>query len=389
MPPRRPGRASTRARPTSSARAPASRSSTATPRSTRAIPRQPSPCRWHMRATGTRAARTSAKAHRSVKDPVCGMDVDPDTAAGSFDFEGQTYSFCSKGCLEKFRADPARYLSRRSRGHDPRARGGDAPERDALHLPDAPGDRPGGPGELPEVRHGARAARPHGRRRAEPRTHRHDPSVLGLRRPDRPAARARDGGDGARSAAVLRAGAPLGPARTRDPRRPLGREAVLRARLGLARLPQPQHVHPDRDRDRDGVPLQRRRDALPGPHPALLPRPRGDGAGVLRGGRGDHHPGAPRPGARTPCAEPDQSAPSRPSSASRPRRPGGSARAATRRTCRSSTCTSAIASASAPGRRSPSTAPSSKARAPSTSRWSPGSPSPSRKGPGTSSSAAP
>ncbi len=51
-----------------------------------------------------------AKAQTTVKDPVCGMDVDPSKAAGSFEFQGQTYSFCSKGCLEKFRADPARYL---------------------------------------------------------------------------------------------------------------------------------------------------------------------------------------------------------------------------------------------------------------------------------------
>ncbi|WP_406695867.1 heavy metal translocating P-type ATPase [Singulisphaera sp. Ch08] len=52
-----------------------------------------------------------AKSDRTVEDPVCGMDVDPDRAAGSFDFEGQTYFFCSKGCLKKFRADPARVLS--------------------------------------------------------------------------------------------------------------------------------------------------------------------------------------------------------------------------------------------------------------------------------------
>jgi Cu+-exporting ATPase len=49
------------------------------------------------------------EAHPSVKDPVCGMDVEPAAAAGSFDFQGQSYFFCSKGCLEKFRADPARY----------------------------------------------------------------------------------------------------------------------------------------------------------------------------------------------------------------------------------------------------------------------------------------
>jgi Cu+-exporting ATPase len=44
------------------------------------------------------------------KDPVCGMTVDPATVAGSQTHEGHTYFFCSRGCLEKFRADPARYL---------------------------------------------------------------------------------------------------------------------------------------------------------------------------------------------------------------------------------------------------------------------------------------
>jgi len=47
----------------------------------------------------------------AVKDPVCGMDVDPTSAAGSFEHEGETYHFCSKGCLAKFRAEPAKYLS--------------------------------------------------------------------------------------------------------------------------------------------------------------------------------------------------------------------------------------------------------------------------------------
>ena len=43
-------------------------------------------------------------------DPVCGMTVDPRTAAGSHAHGGRTYWFCSTGCLERFRADPARYL---------------------------------------------------------------------------------------------------------------------------------------------------------------------------------------------------------------------------------------------------------------------------------------
>ena len=45
------------------------------------------------------------------RDPVCGMTVQPATAAGSHTHEQKTYYFCCLGCLDKFRADPARYLS--------------------------------------------------------------------------------------------------------------------------------------------------------------------------------------------------------------------------------------------------------------------------------------
>ena len=46
-----------------------------------------------------------------VADPVCGMMVDPDRAAGRVDHNGKTYFFCSKGCVAKFTADPQKYLS--------------------------------------------------------------------------------------------------------------------------------------------------------------------------------------------------------------------------------------------------------------------------------------
>ena len=46
-----------------------------------------------------------------VKDPVCGMDVTPATAAGSFLYKDRTYYFCSKGCLARFQADPLKYLA--------------------------------------------------------------------------------------------------------------------------------------------------------------------------------------------------------------------------------------------------------------------------------------
>lgn len=43
-------------------------------------------------------------------DPVCGMSVSPETAAGKYDFEGETYYFCSTGCLNKFGQNPRGFL---------------------------------------------------------------------------------------------------------------------------------------------------------------------------------------------------------------------------------------------------------------------------------------
>lgn len=46
----------------------------------------------------------------AVKDPVCGMTVDPATARHSFAHQGTTYYFCSEKCRSKFVVDPASYL---------------------------------------------------------------------------------------------------------------------------------------------------------------------------------------------------------------------------------------------------------------------------------------
>lgn len=46
-----------------------------------------------------------------VIDPICGMTVNPESAAGSFEFEGKQYYFCSRHCLEKFRANPQSFLN--------------------------------------------------------------------------------------------------------------------------------------------------------------------------------------------------------------------------------------------------------------------------------------
>ena len=44
-----------------------------------------------------------------VKDPVCGMEIDPKTAAAKTEYNGQTYYFCSPGCKATFYKNPAKY----------------------------------------------------------------------------------------------------------------------------------------------------------------------------------------------------------------------------------------------------------------------------------------
>ncbi len=53
----------------------------------------------------------AAFARTGVRDPVCGMTVDPAKAAGMAVHEGKTYYFCCRGCAEKFQADPTKYLA--------------------------------------------------------------------------------------------------------------------------------------------------------------------------------------------------------------------------------------------------------------------------------------
>ena len=47
-------------------------------------------------------------------DPVCGMTVDPATAAGSYDYQGTSYYFCNPSCLTRFKADPESFLQPRA-----------------------------------------------------------------------------------------------------------------------------------------------------------------------------------------------------------------------------------------------------------------------------------
>ncbi len=44
-----------------------------------------------------------------AKDPICGMNVDESKAAGTADYKGKTYYFCSAGCKAKFEKEPEKY----------------------------------------------------------------------------------------------------------------------------------------------------------------------------------------------------------------------------------------------------------------------------------------
>ena len=56
------------------------------------------------------ASNMGDSAANVAKDPVCGMSVDPATAAATREYGGVTYYFCNPGCADKFAQNPAAYL---------------------------------------------------------------------------------------------------------------------------------------------------------------------------------------------------------------------------------------------------------------------------------------
>ena len=79
-----------------------------------------------------------------VVDPVCGMTIDPATAAGKSEYRGETIYFCHLGCKAKFDADPEKYVA-----HEKHRRGGGATPgpKGAVYVcpmdPEVRSDRPG------------------------------------------------------------------------------------------------------------------------------------------------------------------------------------------------------------------------------------------------------
>ena len=46
-----------------------------------------------------------------MTDPVCGMEITPNAAVGSCEYQGRQYYFCAESCLEQFRANPGQFLA--------------------------------------------------------------------------------------------------------------------------------------------------------------------------------------------------------------------------------------------------------------------------------------
>jgi len=71
-------------------------------------------CGAHMVHGGHKGHGSEAQGHNpqqsSAKDLVCGMDVASGEGYSKM-YEGRAYRFCSRKCLDKFDAEPQRYLS--------------------------------------------------------------------------------------------------------------------------------------------------------------------------------------------------------------------------------------------------------------------------------------
>lgn len=81
----------------------------------------------------------------TVKDPVCGMAVDPAATPHHAEHRGRQHHFCSVGCLAKFRAEPDRYTHKQTETVPPAA----APAGTIYTCPMHPEIRQEGPGSCP------------------------------------------------------------------------------------------------------------------------------------------------------------------------------------------------------------------------------------------------
>jgi len=74
-----------------------------------AVPKTVKPVKLRVEVSEVKTQKEVEMA--TVKDLVCGMEIDPKSAAATAEYKGETYYFCSDACHEKFKADPEKYIS--------------------------------------------------------------------------------------------------------------------------------------------------------------------------------------------------------------------------------------------------------------------------------------
>jgi len=82
-------------------------------------------------------------AEHLVKDPVCGMSVDPQSAEHRSTHEEKTQYFCSSRCQSRFEEDPEKFLSGKHRSETSSTPGA------MFTCPMHPEIRQQGPGDCP------------------------------------------------------------------------------------------------------------------------------------------------------------------------------------------------------------------------------------------------
>jgi P-type Cu+ transporter len=108
-------------------------------------------CQKKFAADPQRYLKTGANTGPHI-DPVCGMEVQPDQAAGMTEYKDRTYYFCNPSCQKKFTADPERYIGQRgaARGTQDQSAPEGETDRAEYTCPMDPEVRQQGPGACPK-----------------------------------------------------------------------------------------------------------------------------------------------------------------------------------------------------------------------------------------------
>jgi Cu+-exporting ATPase len=93
--------------------------------------------------------RSTTKQETQVIDPVCGMNVDPEKAAGSYEHGGTTYFFCCTSCLNKFRQEPESFVGDKTKP-ETASQVEEPAESNVYTCPMHPEVRQEGPGSCPK-----------------------------------------------------------------------------------------------------------------------------------------------------------------------------------------------------------------------------------------------